>query len=471
MVRLINNLNIFISILIIFISITSRIVNAAIFNIPSGNVNELINAINEANSNGEDDIIDLQSGTYSLTAVNNDHDGPNGLPSIPTNITIIGAGADTTIIERDESAPSFRIFHLAATGNLTLYKLTAKNGLSSSEGGGIFNRGNVTINNSNIANNTANGGGGIVNLGMLAATSSTINGNQSNDSNATIPGIGGGILNDTGTAIIINSTVANNNAVVQGGGIGNIDGTVTIINSLIAENIAGIGLSGGTGGGIENRFGTLNIINSTITRNMLNPVNGGGGGGIRSSDGTVNLTNSTIAGNTAGFGGGLENNSLLGGVNLQNTMLALNARTGIASCCPDCSGTFTSLGNNLITDHDPTGCNFPLQPSDLTGDPGLSAFTDDGTPGNGHFPLLPDSQAIDAGNNDVCLDDPILATDQIGNPRFGICDIGSIEFQPRFKNKGQCISSMIKENCSGLKGKNRGTCNHQQQQFCKSLFK
>jgi hypothetical protein len=80
------------------------------------------------------------------------------------------------------------------------------------------------------------------------------------------------------------------------------------------------------------------------------------------------------------------------------------------------------LGNNLIGD--PTGCTIDLQPSDLTGDPGLGDFTDDGTPGNGHFPLLTGSPAIDAGNPDMCP-----ATDQLGVPRVGGCDIGSVNFE------------------------------------------
>jgi hypothetical protein len=45
-------------------------------------------------------------------------------------------------------------------------------------------------------------------------------------------------------------------------------------------------------------------------------------------------------------------------------------------------------------------------------------------PGRGHFPLNPDSQAINAGNSDVCP-----PTDQLGLPRVGNCDIGAIEFQ------------------------------------------
>jgi len=71
----------------------------------------------------------------------------------------------------------------------------------------------------------------------------------------------------------------------------------------------------------------------------------------------------------------------------------------------------------------PTGCDINLQPSDLTGDPGLGAFTDNGKPGNGHFPLVSTSQAIDAGNNDVCF-----RTDQLDKRRVGPCDIGAIRF-------------------------------------------
>jgi hypothetical protein len=59
----------------------------------------------------------------------------------------------------------------------------------------------------------------------------------------------------------------------------------------------------------------------------------------------------------------------------------------------------------------------------------VGEFTDDGTPGQGHLPLLAGSQAINAGDPEVCAEDPQLATDQLGQPRVGICDIGAIEFQ------------------------------------------
>ena len=78
-----------------------------------------------------------------------------------------------------------------------------------------------------------------------------------------------------------------------------------------------------------------------------------------------------------------------------------------------------------------TGCTLtPLDsdviaPSDGMDDLGLSAFLlDNGTPGHGHFPLLPTSLAIDAGNDAACP-----ATDQLREERVGPCDIGAVEFQ------------------------------------------
>src|SRR5262249_12557239 len=90
--------------------------------------------------------------------------------------------------------------------------------------------------------------------------------------------------------------------------------------------------------------------------------------------------------------------------------------------CESCAGGIGSLGNNLIGNR--TDCNIPLLASDLVADPGLGNFTDAGTPGPGHFPLLASSESIDPANDDVWPD-----TDQLGQARVGRCDIGSIEFQ------------------------------------------
>ena len=116
---------------------------------------------------------------------------------------------------------------------------------------------------------------------------------------------------------------------------------------------------------------------------------------------------------------------------LQNTLLARNVglnQPGQDSRGPDCLGVVLSLGHNLIGD--PTGCTITLQPSDLTGDPGLGDVADNGTPGNGHVPLLSTSQAIDAGNDAVCPKRDQLGQRRVNIPRVGTsrCDIGAIEF-------------------------------------------
>ena len=58
----------------------------------------------------------LGGGTYTLTASNNGTSGDTtGLPVITSPLTIQGAGAETTIMERDTSAPEFRLLKVAGT--------------------------------------------------------------------------------------------------------------------------------------------------------------------------------------------------------------------------------------------------------------------------------------------------------------------------------------------------------------------
>jgi hypothetical protein len=75
----------------------------------------------------------------------------------------------------------------------------------------------------------------------------------------------------------------------------------------------------------------------------------------------------------------------------------------------------------------------------MTGDPGLAAFEDDGTPGNGHFPLLQTSPAVDGGDILSCT-----PTDQLGQSRVDgdlsgsvVCDIGAVEFFPTVVLNGE----------------------------------
>jgi hypothetical protein len=389
-------------------------VQAKTFDCGAGDVQCLIDAIHEANANGERNTIHLEAGTYTLTAVDNIDNDRNGLPVITSPLTITGRGAETTIIARDTGAPDFRLFMVAAQGTLSLNRLTLAGGGGFLSGGAIFNSGTLTVTRSTIRDNSAFENGGIANVGgTVTITHSTIAYNDARSS--------GGLSNSAGTVRITGTTFASN--VADGAGAIRNSGTLTVIDSSFTDNLAFV-----FGTGTIMNFGLLEVTNTTFARNVTTSALDGVGAAIANSH-TLLLTNSTLADNQVA--GGTSGSALASApgatTSLQNTLLARNVglnRPGQDSRGPDCLGVVLSLGHNLIGD--PTGCTITLQPSDLTGDPGLGDFTDTDRPGQGHFPLLPTSQAIDAGNKAVCP-----RTDQLGRLRLGPCDIGAIEFRHR----------------------------------------
>lgn len=428
----------------------SSAVQAKIFHCSAGDVPCLIAAINTANGNGQTNTIHLEAGTYTITEINNGTLGDfNGLPVITSRLTITGEGAETTIIELALGAPSLRFLEVEATGDLRLTGLTLRGVLregGASLGGALFNSGSLTLRHCWLIENVAlRGGGGIYNRGTLTLHASLLR-----DNGATLlggPSSGGGLLNEGGvvrithstfdgnfgdgaaglsnfgTMTIAHTTFVNNNSAASSGGLDNW-GTLTITASTFVNNRASF-----AGGGLSNS-GTLTITNSTFVNNRA----GDGGGGVVNNRGILTLINSTIADNRVSrpeSGGGLQGGGIVWVV---NTILAGNTRQLVTASTPvpeDCRGPVTSLGHNLIGD--PTGCTVTLQPTDLTGDPGFAAFTDDGTPGHAHFPLLPTSQAIDAGDDAACP-----RRDQLGQRRVNIrgvgtsiCDIGAIEFRDK----------------------------------------
>jgi hypothetical protein len=421
----------------------------------------LVSAVADANANGRPrNTIRLAPGTYTLRDVDNDTNGPNGLPSITSTLTIEVAGSGAATLGRASGAPRFRLLHVGAGGQLTLRGATVIHGDSSEAvgsrfpGGGLFNDGGVvtiadsaftdnnggglvnsggvvTIRDSTFARNFANTGAGISNCGTLSITRSTFDRNNALE--------GGALLLSDGVVRIVRSRLTTNQAHFSGGAILMRGGSALITGSSLVGNfsdfVGGIDVSGqsmltitnsafvensGENGAALRNGGTVEVKDSTFARNV--------GGRSRDAVGAIlnggglSLINSTIAGNTTVMLNP-EDVAIATTVNattiMQNTILA-NADGQILQ---DCRGPITSLGNNLLGD--PSGCTITLQPGDLTGDPGLDAFTDSGTPGNGHFPLLAASQAIGAANRDACG-----KKDQIGQRRGRRCDIGAIEFIP-----------------------------------------
>jgi hypothetical protein len=456
------------------------VVHARVFHCSAGDVFCLIASIRSANERPGVDTIVLDAGTYTLTTLDNLDDGGNGLPSITSRLTIEGAGPTETIIERHPDSPFFRIVHVATTGDLTLHGLTIRFGVVdfATNGGGILNRGTLTVSRSVVSDNFALGdGGGISNNGTLTVSQSVIsdNGVATNAGGILNRGTltlsqsemrqnqaffsGGGAIGNSGTLSIIDSRIVENLA-FDAGGIESSSGSLQILRSTVGDNVAeGCGgiASGGTTtiedstisgngsvfltGGLCLR-GTATIMNTTIAANGGGSSIGPGTGGLAAS-GFVRLINVTVADNRGvsfvefgvGGGGGISV-STGGGVELQNTILARNTSTDRdgtpgAGFGPDCLGTITSLGNNVIGDT--TDCTIDLSSTDHVGDAGLGVFANDsGTTGRGHIPLLPDSPAIDAANRLGCPRRDQLGQRRVDGDGFrGVtCDIGAVEFVP-----------------------------------------
>jgi hypothetical protein len=382
---------------------------AAFFACASGDTACLITAINTANANGEVNLIRLDAGTYTLTAVNNNTDGSNGLPSVTSPLTIGGNGSGNTIIERAASAPQFRIFHVAQSGLLNLEDLTVRGGSLGGAvalgGGGILNRGTLVITHCAVTDNfvftnSSGGGGGIASLGRLFIAGSTVANNRATQSR------GGGIFSPAAVTVI-NSTIRGNTSEAGGGGIAisNTAGSAAIIGTTIVDNHAG----GSNGGGLHSESSAVAIVNSTFAENR---AESGFGGGLLVAGGVV--VNTTIANNHSILGGGraLAATSALA---LHNTIISGPSD----SSAPACQGQVTSLDNNLFFD---PNCAVALLPHDRTGDPGLGDYIDFGVPGRGFFLLTSNSAALDAGDNAACL-----PTDQRGSLRSGSCDMGAVE--------------------------------------------
>ena len=237
--------------------------------------------------------ITLPAGTYTLTiaGTNEDNAAKGDLDMTGgAGITIIGAGAATTIID---GGALDRVFHIRS-GTVSISGVTIRNG-SGVFGAGIYNNATLNLTDSTVSGNTATGanGGGIYNNGTMTVTNSTISGNTAGAN-------GGGIYNTNSTTLTVtNSTISGNNSASQGGGIFNA-GPVTVTSSTISGNT-----SGGNGGGImaSTAFGSSVNLKDTIVAGNTGPVTGPDCFGALTSQGynlVQDITGCTISGVTTG---------------------------------------------------------------------------------------------------------------------------------------------------------------------------
>lgn len=151
----------------------------------------------------------------------------------------------------------------AAGGRLTVNNSYLTGSNAGVLGGGIFNESASTLNVqiSVISNGVARAGGGIFNLGTLTMDNSLVRGNRTQGTPA--QQFAGGIYNG-GVGEITNSTIGSNTTAGDGGGILNDFGSLLRLsaNSLVSSNRAA------NGGGIYND-GTVRVQSSSIIQNRL----------------------------------------------------------------------------------------------------------------------------------------------------------------------------------------------------------
>lgn len=231
----------------------------------------LIAAVNAANAFGSGTLLLASNCNYVLTAPMATGRGPDGL-LITGAINIIGG--TSTRISRSAVAVPFRVIEVASGASFFLRNTLVSGGLTDNTvptndtGGGILNsRGNITLFRTTITANTADNGAGVSNdSGRLLVENTLIEANTTRASG----GGGGGLYND-GQLTTDDSIIRSNHANTDGGGIYNGQGGVTnAISTTIDRNSAGA-----NGGGIYNAADAHTTLNHTLV-NLNSALTGGG---------------------------------------------------------------------------------------------------------------------------------------------------------------------------------------------------
>jgi fibronectin-binding autotransporter adhesin len=254
---------------------------------------------------------------------------------VTANITINGTGLG---VQPAANAAPFSIIDIHGGSTCTISQLKFRHGNAGlfGDGGGVYNSGDLTLQNVEVSYNQAGvSGGGIFNPGTLNMDHCLVEANESRD--------GGGIFN-TGTMLITNSTTITLNSAVggDGGGIFNFEtATCNLSGSDVTSNNATT--FNHNGGGINN-LGTLTMSGGNLSGNGAYNY----GGGIYIGEGaSAVITSVGIIGNGAGAGGGFflyEGYLELG----QSTLDGNFAGVGNGGVIVD--GIFVDDGGNIIND-------------------------------------------------------------------------------------------------------------------------
>jgi hypothetical protein len=210
-------------------------------------------AITTANStSGEDRIVFDLGASATITLASQ-------LPAVTdgAGITVDGRKAHIAISGNNAA----RVFGVGSGARLALRNLTVEKGSADlgDGGGGVLNRGTLTVSGSTISDNRASGGpgGGIANLGTAAVSGSTLSDNLAS-------AYGGGISNGSGGTLTVTNSTLSGNSATNGDGIANNSGTTTLKNTIVSDGSPGGNCSVGSGA-ITDGGHNLSSDNSCVT--------------------------------------------------------------------------------------------------------------------------------------------------------------------------------------------------------------
>jgi hypothetical protein len=306
-------------------------------------------AIDQANNNNSKDaVIILPAGTYCLTGTSEEDNNAGGDLDINSNLTIQGAGPDSTIIDGSHLD---RVFHIIS-GRVFISGVTIRNGEANWGGGIRVDGGTFAVRNCTLTGNAAvdkenykTGGGGIyVQNAKVIISNCTINNNLGNSA----AGVEGGGLSINHTKIhtradirncLIEGNTANTSTPGEGWGGGlylsanNLDDEVNVFNNIFRNNIAS-SEGEGEGGGLYLRdAANVNLERNRFIENVASKKGNGRGGAIFVNGGEhVGMTNNLLVNNNA--------SSVGGGIYLKSDFSSNQGKT------IDCTMLHNTLANN-----------------------------------------------------------------------------------------------------------------------------
>ena len=323
-------------------------------------------AIQETNTTVEVDTVRLRAGLYRLTIGGVDRGAENGDLNIRHSLTILGAGANTTIVDGNGLDRVFNVYtEPNEQGKVSFSNLTIQNG-SANVGGGLISGGaTLSLKNCNILRNraTEEGGGMYLDSGDQVLVGCKVKNNIASGAGVVR---GGGIRgsNLSSAVTLTRCEVSNNSAIstensAEGGGLSFVSNTLLITGGRISDNVASGHGDGGWGGGIAARVDdTLTINGTTISGNLVACYTAGcesvGGGGTMHGP-TISFKG-TVSGNMA-FGelsycGGL---SIYGSEPIQIQSSSIKNNVVVASDRGGAGGISTSGAVAQITSSTITG--------------------------------------------------------------------------------------------------------------------